>query len=279
MFAPPVAKARTKAAASPADKLAPRRSTLAAHRPGHDSVEDARLSSWDFSKIAVIAPDRPNGRRPIGGNARAMTGAAADEPGVADAGASPLADNLTPNLPGAPTACLVQAELPYSRSGIIRSSTGEVGERFEVRAEWSSAPPASRGESSYCAAECGEYHQFIKGHMRSSSNQDGSDLTDVGIKLFGGLALDEKQFREDGRDTNPDARYGHRSEKQTMDEKYEPDRLTGTKYIGKDFPRVMIGTFADIDITFRGDIVDTCNNDKTLMSDTWRVQYRGVIRP
>jgi hypothetical protein len=183
-------------------------------------------------------------------------------------------------LPGAPSACVVEANtaIPYSRSGILRDSGGNVGERFEVRVEWQNTPAALRGDSSYCAAECGEYHQFIKGHMFSSSNADGSNPTDVGANVFGGQALDENTFREDGLDRNPAARYGHRAEKQTMDETFTPDRATGTKYVGRDFPRVMIGTFADIDVTFEGRLADTCNNTETV-AGTWRVQYRGVIRP
>jgi hypothetical protein len=275
MFAPPVAKAQTKAAASPTNTFAPQHAKILAQRPGHGSVEEAHwLRSRDFSKISILAPDQPAGGEQ---SARAMTGAPAAEAGVVDAGASPLADNKSPALPGQPNACLIRAALPSKRDGIFRSPAGFVGERFEVEVEWSSA--ANRGESSYCAAECGEYHQFIKGHMRTSSNQDGSNLTDVGITLFGGLALDEKDFREDGLDKTPNARYGHRSEKQTMSEKYEPDRVSGTKYTGKDFPNVSIGTFADIDVTFRGDVVDTCNNDAIMASGTWRVQYRGIIRP
>jgi hypothetical protein len=183
-------------------------------------------------------------------------------------------------LPGSPNACVVQAAvgLPYSRSGILRYSTGTVGEQFEVRAEWSNASPASRGESSYCAAECGEYHQFIKGHMKSSAEKDGSNLTDVSGQVFGGQKLDENIFREDGLDSNPKARYGHRKEARTMNEEYKPDRLTGKEYIGKDFPSVLIGTFADIDVTFLGKLMDTCNG-KENFSDTWQVKYRGVIRP
>jgi hypothetical protein len=179
-------------------------------------------------------------------------------------------------LPGSPSACVVQSAMPYSRSGIIRTSTGSVYEDFEVRVEWSSAK--HRGEASYCAAECGEYHQFIKGYMRSSPNKDGSGLTDVSGKVFGGKRLDPNVFQEDGLDDNPKARYGHRNEKRTMNEKYEPDRATGTKYIGKDSPGVHIGTFADFDLTFVGRLVDTCSNTETV-SDPWRVFYRGIIRP
>jgi hypothetical protein len=186
------------------------------------------------------------------------------------------AEATSGELPGSPSACVMHAAMPYSRSGIIRSSTGSVTEDFEVRVEWSSAE--HRGEASYCAAECGEYHQFIKGYMWSSPNKDGSDLTDVSGKVFGGKPLNPNVFQEDGRDNNPKARYGHRNEKQTMNEKYEPDRATGTKYIGRDSPGVHIGTFADFDVTFIGKLVDTCNGTETV-SSPWRVFFRGVIRP
>lgn len=193
----------------------------------------------------------------------------------------PLQQPTTGNTEGATGkgACLVNAALPYARSGILRGGLGTVGESFEVRVEWRDAPPISGGEaSSYCAAECGEYHQFVMGHALSSVNADGSDLKDVSAKVFGGLPLDPGVFREDGLDGNPNARYGHRDEKPTMNEQYEPTRATGTKYVGKDFPYVSTGTYADIDLTFRGDVVDKCNQT-VLASNTWQVQYRGIIRP
>ncbi|MDH4607156.1 hypothetical protein [Pseudomonas sp. BN102] len=171
----------------------------------------------------------------------------------------------------------MKSALPFSRSGIIRSSTGSVRESFEVRVEWSNSKDR-RKETSYCAAECGEYHQFVKGFMKSSSNKDGSDLKDVSGKVFGGKALDQNNFQEDGLDNDPKARYGHRMEKQTMDESYLPNRATGDKYVGKDAPGVLIGTFADFDLTFVGVLADTCNGTEKV-SDPWRVSFRGVIRP
>jgi len=219
-------------------------------------------------------PRRPSGA--ISGSAAA--GVPNDAASGTDSSGGVTQAGLSPELPGAPSACVVNSFMPYSRSGILRSPHVEVGEQFEVRVEWQNTPPSLRGESSYCAAECGEYHQFIKGHMLSSSNADGSNPTDVGAKVFGGLHLDENTFQEDGLDGNPAARYGHRAEKQTMDETFSPDRATGPKYIGRDFPRVMIGTFADIDVTFEGRLADTCNNTETA-AGTWRVQYRGLIQP
>ncbi|HEY5114832.1 MAG TPA: peptidoglycan-binding domain-containing protein, partial [Nakamurella sp.] len=143
------------------------------------------------------------------------------------------------------TACVKSKAVPANRSGIIRPSLGTVGESFEMNVEWSDTPLFNRRpRTSFCAAECGEYHQFVKGHQRTSSNKDGSDLKDVGGTMFGGEKLDENTFREDGLDGKPKARYGHRQEPTTMNEKYEPDRATGNKYFGKDFPNISIGTFA-----------------------------------
>lgn|SRR5262245_52509890 len=234
----------------------------------------------DFSRIRVHTDAQAtDSAREV--KAPAMTG----EPGLDNPESTAVmpeqAKDAAPTsakLPGSPGACVVHTHsaMPYSRSGIIRTPDGKVFENFEVRVEWSSAE--HRGEGSYCAAECGEYHQFVKGYARSSPNQDGSGLTDVSAKIFGGKTLDQNVPQEDGLDKNPKARYGHRNETQTMNEKYEPDRATGTKYVGKDSPGVFIGTFADFDLTFVGKLVDTCNNTETV-SDPWRVSYRGIIRP
>jgi hypothetical protein len=239
-----------------------------------------RRFDYDFPRVrAHTSTAAEQSARDKNAHAYAMTG----EPGsdMSDSTAVMPGQASAPvptsgELPGSPGACVVQSAMPYSRSGIIRTSTGDVYENFEVRVEWSSAN--YRGETSYCAAECGEYHQFVKGYARSSSNKDGSGLTDVSSKVFGGKPLDQNKFQEDGLDKNPNARYGHRKEKQTMNEKYEPDRATGAKYVGYDSPGVFIGAFADFDLTFVGKLVDTCQGTETL-SEPWRVAYRGVIRP
>lgn len=177
------------------------------------------------------------------------------------------------------SACLKSKDVPANRSGIVHQPFGSVGERFEMNVEWKDTPLfARRPQTSFCAAECGEYHQFVKGHMLSSSNKDGSDPADVGGKMFGGQRLEENTFHEDGLDRDPKARYGHRKEPVTMDERYEPNRVVGEKYFGKDFPNVSIGTFADIDLTFLGKTVDVCHNDAETSSDTWQVKFRGIIR-
>ncbi len=179
-------------------------------------------------------------------------------------------------LPGTARSCPTNVAIPASKGPVVRDASGTVGERFTMRAEWQSAP--YRGESSYCAAECGEYHQFVRGHMLASSYPDGSNPNDVSPTMFGGQKLDPVQYKEDGRTGNPAARYGHRDEPTTMNEQYLPDRKTGPTYKGEDFPSVSTGTWADIDLDFLGKTVDTCAGTDT-STHQWRVAYQGLIRP
>lgn len=207
--------------------------------------------------------------------ARAARAAFADP--VAGEGDGPVPCDAT-NVPVG-SACVKSRDVPANRSGIVHQPFGSVGERFGMNVEWKDTPLFQRRpQTSFCAAECGEYHHFVKGHMLSSSNKDGSDPTDVGGTMFGGQKLEESTFHEDGLDRDPKARYGHRKEPVTMNERYEPNRMLGDKYFGKDFPNVSIGMFADIDLTFLGKTVDACHNDAETSSDTWRVKFRGIIR-
>ena len=236
-------------------------------RHGHD------FSAVPVGSSAVAA--KPASKR----NAAATGQAAAGEPG-ATLGQPQQAEQLQqsfPDLPGNPSACVVSAAMPNSRSGIKRSSSGSVREDFDVKVEWQNDPDGGEDQS-YCAAGCGEYHQYVMGYMKMSSNKDGSDLKDIGGTVFGGVALDPNKFNEDGRDDNKKARYGHRDEKQTMNESYSPTREHGTLYVGKDSPGVFIGTYADFDLWFYGKLVDKCQGTETL-SEPWEVAYRGVIRP
>jgi hypothetical protein len=243
------------------------------------SMPEAVVSrGHDFSTVAIGAQRVRTGQPPIGPEARAAATTGAPEAGAPEApqqGAERLQQSF-PDLPGNPSACVVSAAMPHSRSGIKRTSTGDVFEDFEVRIEWKNDPGSD--VQSYCASGCGEYHQFVKGYMKSGSNKDGSDLKDVGGTVFGGVKLDPGTFNEDGLDGKPKARYGHRDEKQTMNESFSPTREHGTLYVGKDSPGVFIGTFADFDLTFVGKLVDRCNGTET-ESDPWQVAYRGVIRP
>jgi hypothetical protein len=183
-----------------------------------------------------------------------------------------------PELPGSPAACVTSALVPSWRSGIIRTVDGTVGERFAVKAEWDSAP--FRGESSYCAAECGEYRQYVRGRMLSSSYPDGRDPVDVSPVVADGGKIDPGTFKEDALDGDASRRYGHRDENQKGADRYDPEpRRSGPAYTGQDFPNISLGTWADIDLEFVGKTIDVCNGGKETSSNQWTVKYTGVIRP
>jgi Domain of unknown function (DUF4157) len=171
---------------------------------------------------------------------------------------------------GTPGACVVREEIPASRSGIINGG-GTVGERFQVAIQWGNSPAAARDKpGSYCDCSCGEYRQYVKGHFIVNGNRETAHL-------WGGAVLEDNVYHEDGLDKNPAARYGHRGEPITMDEEYRPDRENGCNYIGRDFPRVMIGSDTDMLFQFKGQTYDTCNQTFGPIHE-WEVGYVGPIK-
>jgi uncharacterized protein DUF4157 len=171
---------------------------------------------------------------------------------------------------GAPGACVVREEIPSSRSGLLNGG-GVVGERFQVAIQWRDSPAEDRNRpGSYCDCACGEYHQFVKGHLIINGQRET-------WHLWGGAVLEDNVYHEDGLDRNPAARYGHRREPLTMDEEFSPDRNSGCFYIGRDFPRVMIGSDTDMLFQFKGQTYDACNQVYGPIHE-WEVRYVGPIK-
>ncbi len=170
---------------------------------------------------------------------------------------------------GTPGACVVREDIPSSRGGIVNSG-GTVGERFQVNIDWRDSPPeARRRPGSYCDCACGEYRQYVKGHLIINGRRET-------WHLWGGAVLEEDVYHEDGLDRNPDARYGHRREPLTMNEDFRPDRASGCSYEGRDFPRVMIGSDTDMLFKFKGQTYDVCNHTFGPIHE-WEVRYAGPI--
>ena len=171
---------------------------------------------------------------------------------------------------GAPGACVVREEIPASRSGLLNGG-GVVGERFTVGIQWRDSPAADRNKpGSYCDCACGEYHQFVKGHLIINGQRET-------WHLWGGAVLEDNVYHEDGLDKNPAARYGHRREPLTMDEDFLPNRDSGCTYVGRDFPRVMIGSDTDMLFQFKGQTYDACNQVYGPIHE-WEVRYAGPIK-
>jgi Domain of unknown function (DUF4157) len=171
---------------------------------------------------------------------------------------------------GTPGACVAREDIPSSRSGIINGG-GTVGERFQVAIQWRGSPAADKNQpGSYCDCACGEYRQYVKGHFIINGNRETAHL-------WGGAVLEDNVYHEDGLDKNPAARYGHRREPITMDEEFRPDRENGCSYIGRDFPRVMIGSDTDMLFQFKGQTYDACNQIFGPIHE-WEVRYAGPIK-
>lgn len=170
---------------------------------------------------------------------------------------------------GTPGACVTREEILASRSGILNGG-GVVGERTTVGIQWRNSPEADRDKpGSYCDCACGEYRQYVKGHLFINGNRET-------MNLWGGAVLEDNVYHEDGRDKDPTARYGHRREPLKMDEDFQPDRENGCTYIGRDFPRVMIGSDTDMLFQFKGQTYDTCNQTFGPIHE-WEVRYNGPI--
>jgi hypothetical protein len=166
--------------------------------------------------------------------------------------------------------CVVNEQIPRSRSGLLNGG-GEVGERFDVAITWGDSLAAPRGVGmSACRCRCGEYRQFVKGHIIINGHKED-------LPLHGGVLLEDNVYHEDGKYDAPHKRYGHRDEPQTMDEEYQPDRPNGCTYIGRDFPRVMIGSDTDMLFQFKGQTYDTCTHSFGPAHE-WEVRYVGPIK-
>ena len=166
--------------------------------------------------------------------------------------------------------CVVNEQIPRSRSGLINGG-GQVGERFDVAITWGDSAHAARGVGmSACRCRCGEYRQYVKGHIIINGHREA-------FPLYGGALLEDNVYHEDGRYDAPHKRYGHRDEPRTMDEEYLPDRPNGCTYIGRDFPRVMIGSDTDMLFQFKGQTYDRCANSFGPVHE-WEVRYVGPIK-
>jgi hypothetical protein len=87
--------------------------------------------------------------------------------------------------------------------------------------------------------------------------------------------LEENVYHEDG---SPDGRrYGHRGELRHADEDFLPDRVSGCRYIGRDYPAVMIGSDTDVLFQFKGQTYDTCTNTFGPIHE-WELRYAGPIQ-
>jgi hypothetical protein len=84
------------------------------------------------------------------------------------------------------------------------------------------------------------------------------------------------EYHEDGLENNRNARYGHRLEAITTNERFLPDRARGTQYRGHDRPGVFFGDRVRWHLQFKGQSYDRCNDVFGPIHE-WNVDYDGLL--
>jgi hypothetical protein len=157
-------------------------------------------------------------------------------------------------------ACVSNERIPDNQMG-FQALQGNVYDYFEMNIDWNNRGPG-------CDCRCGEYRQYVKGHIRINGQKQAK-------RLWGGANLEENVYHEDAEDNVP---YGHRSESQTRIDKFNPERATGCSYQGKDQPGLAApsGTALDMLLNFKGQTYDVCTNTFGAIHE-WRSEFDGVV--
>jgi len=160
--------------------------------------------------------------------------------------------------------------VPDNRSGCVFVG-GKHGESFEMNADF-----VDSGSGSGAACSCCEYRQYVRGQFQYRASDQDPWIT-VNLLLRYGVPLSLVNFNEDGF---PDgSAYGYRAFNGCSDAFLPSPRATGCQYRGTDFPglsNLASGTQYNIDLEFRGAIVDVCNNEALVQGSTWTVSCQGV---
>jgi hypothetical protein len=154
-----------------------------------------------------------------------------------------------------------------------------LGDPFRMVARFSST-----GYPSVCGAA--EYRQFIRGEMRKNRVDVSPRLTDPAggpPRAMLGHPPDRSSivnFQEDGRPGATPPFYGHRLAPPDRNGTYDqPDQRSGCHYEGKDTPLAQGSSdeLVDIDLEFRGVIIDVAAGDEVIAEQRWTVRCTDVL--
>jgi hypothetical protein len=187
--------------------------------------------------------------------------------GVSDAGMSPSVAQPAqrPTVSRDKRACVTSEQLPTEHRGMSLVPAEIEGlyhlhDFFRMNVSWNNNAPD-------CDCRCGEYRQYVKGHIRINGR-------DQVKRLANGAVLEERVYHEDG-DPNP---YGYRSSTGSGNDQFLPDRVSGCSYRGFDTPGIAdirTGTVLDVALTFKGQTYDVCRNTFGEIHE-WSSAYHGT---
>jgi hypothetical protein len=167
----------------------------------------------------------------------------------------------------APHACVIGEQIPIRTRSIYSTDKG-VGMRTDVDITWQPANPGEIGPPiPYCACSCGEYRQYVKGHILRNGVSVEPTVAD-------GATLEESTWHEDGPKT-----YGHRDRDARPGNAFaEPDRDSGCHFHAWDYPEVYAdpGDTLDVDVQFKGQTYDKCLERFGPIRE-WSFAYKGIL--
>ncbi|HVZ52508.1 MAG TPA: DUF4157 domain-containing protein [Pseudolabrys sp.] len=164
-----------------------------------------------------------------------------------------------------PHACVVTESIPKTNTGVL-AYDDKVMMQTTSEIQWRNDP------DSHCDCSCGEYRQYVKGHVI----RDGQKID---MTLCDGAKLQEDVYQEDG-DVDGNKCYGHRDRAGFPNDVFDqPDRASGCHYLGKDEASVpgRVGTSIDVDLHFKGQSYDKCL-DKFGPIHEWSFTFKGVLQ-
>jgi hypothetical protein len=147
---------------------------------------------------------------------------------------------------------------------------------------------ATDGHPSFCG--CAEYRQFVRGTFTRNGklepffipNPNDGPAVLLLPKPVSGSPLQD--FQEDGA-AGTVKFYGHRNDAPDPKGKYHngnpnnPDQRSGCRYLGIDSP-IMTGApgeLVQLDVEFRGVIIDAAADDEVIAEQFWAVSCAGVL--
>ena len=247
-----------------------------AHTVQQSGASAALASAPALASVPPISRPHAAAEREAHAAAEAVSGglafAVTPQPRQIARDAEPSPADQEQNEPEGPHACVFSAEIAKITTPVAVFDD-MVMMRTDVDIEWK--PPQSWLEPikamTYCNCACGEYRQYVKGHIIKNGQR-------FNIGLCDGATLQEDTYQEDG-DPAKGLCYGHRDHQESKNDIFDqPNREWGCHYHGKDEPSVpgKAGDMIDVDLKYKGQTYDTCL-DKFGQIHEWAFTYKGPL--
>jgi hypothetical protein len=174
-------------------------------------------------------------------------------------------------------------QITLNPSGCQRVQGPGIGEAALGQAFTMDAVFSSSGYPKLCG--CAEYRQFVRGSFTINGVRQQRFLPDpaggppIELLPMPAPGAADDNFREDGN-TGTVRHYGHRDAGADPNGKYDrPDQRSGCRYTGKDAPLVsaLAGSRVEVDLEFRGVIIDVCAGNEVLVEKFWPVRCSEVL--